>query len=223
MLLGQLGIKAKHRLGVSASLRLLPRESSIVIMSQPTQVALSTLKAGDIIYADVHIDVQDMADPNAKSTTAKKYVVLALPLCHFHFLTVIFCRIRKGDPVTRLCIVLTPGAHSVDVTYQATFAQSTSLPGNFTDKDLWYPVSPAKKEGSHEPLPALGDGKAAWASLRKTQTITQDPVEYSYLCSHAARSLTTYIVIFTCLQVKIISGLKYSEHDAGLIKAAMKA
>jgi hypothetical protein len=35
---------------------------------------LKDLAVGDIIYVDVHIDKADMADPNSKSTTAKKLV-----------------------------------------------------------------------------------------------------------------------------------------------------
>ena len=35
---------------------------------------LKDLVVGDIIYADVYIDKADQADPNSKSTTAKKFV-----------------------------------------------------------------------------------------------------------------------------------------------------
>ncbi|TFK42012.1 hypothetical protein BDQ12DRAFT_710341 [Crucibulum laeve] len=121
-----------------------------------TSTALKNLVVGDIIYVDVHIDKADTADPNSKSTTAKK--------------------IKKGDPVTRLAVVLVAGASSVQVTYLATFAQSTQLPTTFTDKTMWYPIKPATKESTYDPLPALPNGKAQWACLRKKQTITTDPV-----------------------------------------------
>jgi hypothetical protein len=39
-----------------------------------TSTPLKDLAVGDIIYADVLIDKADMADPNSKSTTAKKFV-----------------------------------------------------------------------------------------------------------------------------------------------------
>ena len=48
-------------------------------MSNP--VPLSNLQVGDVIYADVIIDKQDMADPNSKSTTAKKYVASSSMSC----------------------------------------------------------------------------------------------------------------------------------------------
>jgi hypothetical protein len=121
-----------------------------------TSTPLKDLAVGDIIYANVHIDKADMADPNSKSTTAKK--------------------INKGQPVTRLAVVLVAGSSSVQVTYLATFAGSTQLPASFADKSIWYPISPAKKESTHDPLPALPNNKAQWACLRKKQTITEDPV-----------------------------------------------
>ncbi|KAF8737183.1 hypothetical protein AX14_013311 [Amanita brunnescens Koide BX004] len=124
-------------------------------MSQ-TSTPLKDLAVGDIIYVDVIIDKADMADPNSKSTTAKK--------------------IAKGQPVTRLAVVLVTGSSSVQVTYLATFAKSTKLPTSFTDKSFWYPIKPATKESTYEPLPALPNNVAQWASLRKKQTITKDPV-----------------------------------------------
>jgi hypothetical protein len=39
-----------------------------------TSTPLKSLAVGDIIYVDVHIDKADVADPNSKSTTAKKFV-----------------------------------------------------------------------------------------------------------------------------------------------------
>ncbi|KAF8886083.1 hypothetical protein CPB84DRAFT_1827144 [Gymnopilus junonius] len=121
-----------------------------------TSTALKDLAVGNIIYADVTIDKADMADPSSTSTTAKK--------------------IKKGDKVTRLCIILEKGTSSVTVTYLATFAGATSLPTSFTDKSLWYPIKPATKESTYQPLPET-NGKAQWACLRKKQTITTDPVK----------------------------------------------
>jgi len=89
-------------------------------------------------------------------------------------------RINKGQPVTRLAVVLVAGSSSVQVTYLATFAGSTQLPASFADKSIWYPISPAKKESTHDPLPALPNNKAQWACLRKKQTITEDPVGYLF-------------------------------------------
>jgi len=120
-----------------------------------TSTALKDLVVGNIIYVDVIIDVADTADPNSKSTTAKK--------------------IKAGKPVTRLAVVLVAGTSSVTVTYLATFAKSSSLPTTFTDKTMWYPIKPATKESTYEPLPALPNNTAQWASLRKKQTITTNP------------------------------------------------
>lgn len=64
------------------------------------------------------------------------------------------------------------------VTYLATFNKSTTLPAAFTDKSYWYPISPATKESTYDPLPALGD--AQWAALRQKQTVTDDPVGYVF-------------------------------------------
>ncbi|KAI0299209.1 hypothetical protein BC826DRAFT_63381 [Russula brevipes] len=125
-----------------------------------TSTPLKNLVVGDIIYADVHINKSDMADPNSKSTTAKK--------------------INKGQAITRLAVVLVAGSSSVQVTYLATFAKSTQLPTTIADKTMWYPISPATKESTHDPLPALQNNTAQWASLRQKQTITTDPVGYLF-------------------------------------------
>ena len=71
--------------------------------------------------------------------------------------------------------MLVPGQTSVQVTYVATFDQSTTLPSAL-DKTVWYPFKPATKEGDLEPLPELSNEKAQWASLRTKQTITKNPV-----------------------------------------------
>jgi len=122
-----------------------------------SSVSLASLSVGNIIYADVVINTADTADPNSKSTTAKK--------------------IKKGKPVTRICIVLAVNTGSVDVTYTATFIGSTKLPTSFTDNSYWYPIKPATKEGNLEPLPsAINPQTPQWVSLRQTQRLTQDPV-----------------------------------------------
>lgn len=72
-------------------------------------------------------------------------------------------------------MVLVSGTTSVEVTYVATFDQKTQLPSQL-DKTMWYPFSPATKEGSYDPLPSIIGGKAQWASLRTKQTITANPV-----------------------------------------------
>ena len=149
-------------------------------MSQ-TSTPLKDLAVGDIIYVDVIIDKADMADPNSKSTTAKKYVNSSLQLMPSYSQADRFSpRIAKGQPVTRLAVVLVTGSSSVQVTYLATFAKSTKLPTSFTDKSFWYPIKPATKESTYEPLPALPNNVAQWASLRKKQTITKSPVGYSF-------------------------------------------
>ena len=89
-------------------------------------------------------------------------------------------RIKKGQPVTRLAVVLVAGSSSVEVTYLATFIHSTKLPASFADKSMWYPMSPATKESTHEPLPALPNNTAQWACLRRKQTITDNPVGYLF-------------------------------------------
>ena len=89
-------------------------------------------------------------------------------------------RIKKGQPVTRLAVVLVAGSSSVEVTYLATFIHSTKLPASFADKSMWYPISPATKESTHDPLPALPNNTAQWACLRRKQTITDNPVGYLF-------------------------------------------
>ena len=84
-------------------------------------------------------------------------------------------RIKKGQAVRRICLVLEPGETSVQVTYVATFSENTTLPSTL-DKTMWYPLAPATQEGSFAPLPALDNGKAQWASLRTRHTITVNPV-----------------------------------------------
>jgi len=121
-----------------------------------TSVALKDLHIGDIIYTNVTINVADQADPNSKSTTAKK--------------------IQQGTPIQRLCIVLVPGTQSVQVTYLATLGSSTSLPATL-DRTMWYPFEPATKEGSYTPLPPLSSAKAQWACLRIKQKITANPID----------------------------------------------
>ncbi|KAJ7228553.1 hypothetical protein GGX14DRAFT_613506 [Mycena pura] len=161
-----------------------------------TPVTLSDLEVGDIIYADVKIDSEDMADTNSKSTTAKK--------------------IKKGDPITRLAVVLVAGTASVEVTYLATFARSTTLPSSFADKSYWYPFTPAGQESIYEPLPAMTNNEAQWASLRVTQTITQDTV------GDLAHLVDCFSLIRGTVQVKRIDGANIGE-SADLIRAAMKA
>ena len=79
-------------------------------------------------------------------------------------------RIKKGQAVRCICLVLEPGKTSVQVTYVATFSENTTLP--FTlNKTMWYPFAPATQEGSFAPLLALDNGKVQWASLRTRHTI----------------------------------------------------
>ncbi|CCL99536.1 uncharacterized protein FIBRA_01554 [Fibroporia radiculosa] len=118
-----------------------------------SEVEVSKLVVGDLIYASIHIDRADMANPKATSGTAKK--------------------IKKGEPVVRHCVVLEKNEHSVVVTYLATFGGSKKLPTTLQEV-YWYPIEPAEKEGKHEPLPELNPGVAQWASLRKKQTVTGD-------------------------------------------------
>ncbi|KAI9571765.1 hypothetical protein HD554DRAFT_1819731 [Boletus coccyginus] len=140
-------------------------------------VQLKDLKVGDLIYADIVLNTADIADSNSKSSTTAK--------------------IKQGKPVRRICLVLVPGQTSVQVTYVATFGQSTTLSTEL-DKAMWYPFKPATKEGNLEPLPALSNGKAQWASLRTKHTITKNPAD-------------------------VISGLTVPVASAELIKGKMKA
>ncbi len=127
-------------------------------------------------------------------------------------------RIKKGDPVTRLAVVLVTGSSSVQVAYLATFAQSTKLPASFADKSLWYPISPATKESTYAPLSALPNSKAQWACLRKKQTITENPVGYLF------PPPIVYIpdAFVDMIQVKKVQE-SLSKSSADLILAAMKA
>ncbi|KAG6380542.1 hypothetical protein JVT61DRAFT_4901 [Boletus reticuloceps] len=119
---------------------------------------LEHLKVGDLIFADIIINPTDIADRSSKSATTSKA--------------------KQGKPVRRICLVLEPGKTSVQVTYVPTFKESTTLPSTL-DKAMWYPFMPATKEGSLEPLPAMSNGKAQWASLRSKQTIAKDPISDS--------------------------------------------
>ena len=74
----------------------------------------------------------------------------------------------------RFCVVLAVTDMSVTVTYFTTFAKATTLPTTL-DKNYWYPVDPATKEGTLDPLPALNT-RAQWASLRKKQHVTEATV-----------------------------------------------
>jgi hypothetical protein len=87
-------------------------------------------------------------------------------------------RIKKGQAVRRICLVLETGETGVQVTYIATFGESTTLPATL-DKTMWYPFAPATQEGSFVPLLALDNGKAQWGSLRTRHTITINPVRSS--------------------------------------------
>ena len=92
---------------------------------------------------------------------------------------------RKGV-IWQLAIVLITGKSSVEVTYLASFRGKDGeepklcLPTKL-DKSMWYPISPAENEGHFAPLPTLENNKAHWASLRRKQTITVNPVGYFYL------------------------------------------
>jgi len=121
----------------------------------PTEIR--KLEVGDFIYADVIINLADMADPNSKSTTATK--------------------VKQGKAVPRIAVVLAKGEGFVHVTYSTTFKGVTTLPAIFADKTMWYPRKPAKKESIYEPLPATLDGVAGWYSLRRTQRVDTPIVE----------------------------------------------
>jgi len=120
----------------------------------PTQ--LKDLAVGDLISTDIVVNITDVADPKSKTGTTAK--------------------IKKGQAVRRICLVLEPGETGVQVTYVATFGESTTLPATL-DKTMWYPFAPATQEGSFAPLLALDNGKAQWASLRTRHTITVNPVD----------------------------------------------
>ncbi|KAF9219437.1 hypothetical protein BS17DRAFT_811159 [Gyrodon lividus] len=123
--------------------------SFIMKFGPSTTVALSTLAQGDIIRAPIIIDIDDLVDPTSKTGTTKD--------------------IKKGKPITSFCIVSNQNSTHVTVTYLATFDKSTTLPTTLK-KPYWYPIDPAKKEGSYVPLPALNE-RAQWASLRKKQEL----------------------------------------------------
>ena len=82
--------------------------------------------------------------------------------------------IRNGKAVDRICIVIDISDGVVTVTYTATFKASTKLP--FENKEFWYPVRPAEKEGDLEPLPAVND-KAQWVSLRRGHKVAGSKVK----------------------------------------------
>ena len=143
--------------------------------------ALSTLAVGNIISASIIIDKADMVDPASKSGTARKWVSnlqggILEAFCFYQVDWPTLCRIKAGNSVERFCIVLAATATSVTVTYLVTFDKATALPTTL-DNNYWYPIKPATKEGTLEPLPALNT-RAQWASLRKKQYITGATVSW---------------------------------------------
>lgn len=121
-------------------------------------VSLNTLKPGDLIFAGVVINKADKCTfPGSQTSRA----------------------ISSRTPIRHPCVVLEGlgGTKSVKVAYFATFNGTTRLPDHFEDIDLWYPVCPARQQGSLERLPARENNKAQWVSLRKRHAITDSLVE----------------------------------------------
>ncbi|KAF8708482.1 hypothetical protein AX14_013587 [Amanita brunnescens Koide BX004] len=118
-------------------------------------VALEKLVVGNIIYAGVPVDSNDMADSKSRSHTGRK--------------------ILNAEYPNRLLVVLNAGKDNVEVAYFATFKRATSFPANLKES-MWYPVKPAKEHAGYEPLPSWND-IAQWVSLRQKYTITANPVK----------------------------------------------
>lgn len=156
-----------------------------------SEVALTALAVGDIIYTKVLINKADMANPNATSGTAKSWghpvVVLTSPNWN-----PIYNRIKRGHPVERYCVVLAVGTQSITVTYLATFNRAKKLPTTL-DEAYWYPIDPAEKEAALDPLPALNTN-AQWASLRTKQTIAVTPVSCGLIISMNKNSIPIVVI-----------------------------
>jgi hypothetical protein len=108
---------------------------------------------------------------------------LLLTLSH---LTCFVCSIQKGEAIKRMGIVLRVDSDKLKVAYLATFAHARSLRSTGLDPNgiqNWYPITPAPKEGSLDPLNPLVPAKQAiaqWVSLRKSFDVSDKKVS----CSH---------------------------------------
>ncbi|CAG8739778.1 15166_t:CDS:2, partial [Acaulospora colombiana] len=117
-----------------------------------TLVPIGDISVGDTVWVPLIIEIEDYQNFAGGSTTSK--------------------RVRKGQSVDRLAVVLVADGSSIQVTYSVTFGGQKSLPASVTDKTMWYPVSPASNEGNYDPLPMVPDQPAHWICVRKKQTIT---------------------------------------------------
>ena len=79
--------------------------------------------------------------------------------------------------VTRLAVVLVQGESSVEVTYLTTFNRESTVPASL-DESMWYPtIVPGENKDSK----SVVQPEAQWASLRRKQTITANPVGCFFL------------------------------------------
>lgn len=157
-----------------------------------SKFALEDLAAGSIIYANIIINQKDAAYfYHCKKVCYMQQSFRKVSLICTHNRTCslfIIERIKSGKPVKRLCVVLEGGTKSVNVTYLATFASSTTFPTTL-DTSMWYPITgPATQESSLSPLPAsaLANGRAQWACPRTTQVVTEDPVSTDHYKSQSS-------------------------------------
>jgi hypothetical protein len=83
-------------------------------------------------------------------------------------------------------IVLRVDSDKLKVAYLATFAHARSLRSTGLDTNgiqNWYPVKPAPKEGSLDPLNPLvptEQAVAQWVSLRRSFDVSDKKVSYSH-------------------------------------------
>lgn len=115
-------------------------------------------------------------------------------------------------------MVLAVSATSVTVTYLATFSKATTLPTTL-DKNYWYPVDPATKEGTLDPLPALNT-RAQWASLRKKQEITEATVSCPRM-PYVSRGLGPLMSIYVGQEVERVRHCGFCVEDSGSDESVM--
>ncbi|KIK76780.1 hypothetical protein PAXRUDRAFT_28913 [Paxillus rubicundulus Ve08.2h10] len=140
-------------------------------------VPLHDLSVGDVFYAPVIINTEDLVDPGSQSSTAVAWVYRYLP-CPALLTPTNSARAIKHHK--RWCIVLVTHDTSVEVAYLATFGNKDRFPKALSKKrKFWYPVKPAKKEKlDYHPLPALNH-LAQWVSLRKVHEVPLTSGEFN--------------------------------------------
>ncbi|KAL5639014.1 hypothetical protein ACGC1H_003403 [Rhizoctonia solani] len=79
-------------------------------------------------------------------------------------------KIEKGEQVRKLAYVLEINENDIVVAYTTTIGKKKALDEHVTDINDWYPVSPAPKNGTRDPLPAPENETSpnpAWINVKQ--------------------------------------------------------